>query len=212
MDPTELAAYERRLKCEAQDHRQKEHNDKLTFRVTLASTIIAVIAALAALWAGYEAHQTRVEDERPFIAVDATPDIPQALKFHSNENMIAGQMIPLQTLVTAFGKSPSEQIHVTCATVADNPGTQWKPAKDYAEWHFVYLIPSRSGEIGCPYVGPASTRPPHADITFIQFGVAEYENESGSKFRTPFCHMILAGFPVFHVEPCEENYGLPKLE
>ena len=86
------------------------------------------------------------------------------------------------------------------------------PNEKYGDWHFVYLLPSRSGEIGCPFTGAPSTRPKSMDVTYIQFGVADYEDESGGTFHTPFCHMIIPGFPVFHVEQCNENFGLPKLE
>jgi len=191
---------------------QKEQNDRAMLRITLASTFVAVVAALAALWSGYEAHQTRIEDERPFVAIDASPEIPGAMKFAGNEQLAPGEIMPLQTQVTAFGKTPSEHIHVMCAVVADNPKIEWKPTKDYGEWHFPFLLPGRSGEIACPYVGPPSTRPKHADITYVQFGFTEYEDEAGSKFRTPFCQMILPGMPTFHIEQCSESYGLPGLK
>jgi len=49
---------------------QKVHNDRSMLRITLASTAVAVIAALGVLRSGYEAHKARIEDERPFLAVD----------------------------------------------------------------------------------------------------------------------------------------------
>jgi hypothetical protein len=189
----------------------KAHNDKAMLRITIASTLVAVIAAFGALWTGYEAHQTRIHDERPFVAIDASPDIPEAMKF-ANEQMNPGDIMPLQTLVTAFGKSPSERIHVACAVVADNPGVKWNPTKDYGQWDFVYLLPSRSGEIACPYIGSPIIQPKHEGITFVQFGVAEYHDVSGNTFRTPFCQEILPGTPIFHIEQCSESYGLPELK
>jgi hypothetical protein len=190
---------------------QKTHNDRVMLRITFASTAVAVMAAIGALWSGYEAHQTRIEDERPFVAVDASPYIPRAMNF-ANEQMNPGDIMPLQTLVTAFGKSPSKHIHVVCATVADNPGIEWKPTKDYGEWNFVYLLPSRSGEIACPYVGPPIIQPKHEGITYIQFGVAEYQDVSGSTFRTPFCQEILPGTPMIHIEQCSDSFALPELK
>src|ERR1039458_7467469 len=187
---------------------RREHYDRVMLRITITSTLVAVIAALGALWTGYEAHQTRVHDERPFVAVDATPDIPAAMNFSSKEQMNPGDIMPLQTQVNAFGKSPSEHIHVVCATIADKPGIEWKPTKDYGEWNFEYLLPSRSGEIACPYVGSSTTRTKEAEITYIQFGVAEYQDVSGSTFRTPFCQEILPGTPTIHIEQCSESFGL----
>jgi hypothetical protein len=191
---------------------QKTHNDKAMFRITLASTAVAVMAAIGALWSGYEAHQTRIHDERPFVAVDATIDIPAAMTFSSKAQMNPGDIMPLQTQVTAFGKSPSVRIHIVCATVVDNPEIEWKPTKDYGEWHFVYLLPNRSGEIACPYVGPPTTLTKYTDISYIQFGVAQYQDTSGSTFLTPFCQEILPGTPMTHIEQCSESYGLPELK
>lgn len=50
----------------------KERIDRATLVVGVASTFVAVVAAAAALWTGYEAHKTRIDDERPFVGVDLT--------------------------------------------------------------------------------------------------------------------------------------------
>jgi len=197
---------------EVREKAEKKRNERIMLMTTIAGVAISIAAAGAALWTGYEAHETRMNDERPFVAVDASTEIPQAMQFASNQQFSPGELLPLQTVVTAFGKSPSERIHITCAIVADNPGVEWKQTKTFAKWDFAFLLPSRSGEIGCPYVGPPSTQPKNADITYIQFGVADYQDGSGTNFRTPFCQWIIPGTPTFHVRPCSESYGLPKLQ
>ena len=59
------------------DNRYREHSDRITFRVTLLSIFIAFLAAAAAIWTGYEAHKTRINDQRPFIAVDISIKDPE---------------------------------------------------------------------------------------------------------------------------------------
>src|SRR5258707_10436882 len=73
----QAASHRRQTREEGQQAReqaQKEHNDKLMFRVTLASTVVAVIAAITAFWAWYEGHQTKGGDERTLLGVDFKQD------------------------------------------------------------------------------------------------------------------------------------------
>jgi hypothetical protein len=127
---------------EVREKAEKKRNERIMLMTTIAGVAISIAAAGAALWTGYEAHETRRNDERPFVAVDASTEIPQAMQFASNQQFSPGELLPLQTVVTAFGKSPSERIHITCAIVADNPGVEWKQTKTFAKWDFAFLLPS----------------------------------------------------------------------
>jgi hypothetical protein len=57
----------------------KKRNERITLVVTVLGVPISLCAAAAAFWASYEAHATRIEDERPFIGVElALRDAPAA--------------------------------------------------------------------------------------------------------------------------------------
>ena len=48
----------------------KKSVEKATLMVTIASTVVAVATAGAAFWSGYEARNTRLDNERPFLSID----------------------------------------------------------------------------------------------------------------------------------------------
>jgi hypothetical protein len=118
---------------------QKEHNDKSTLRVTLGGTAVAVIAALAALWSGYEAHKTRIEDERPFRAIDfklieGPPRAP--LPFETP---------PFDISIVAFGKTPAENVSLRCSfdNSVDEP-IKWDASIYHIRSNYPYILPGRS--------------------------------------------------------------------
>ena len=188
--------------------RVKEKLDRAIFHVTLASSFVAVVAALAALWSGYEAHKTRVDDERPFLAVDVAPP-------GSKEAVVPGTFLSptLRTHVVAFGKSPSRKIIVTCAQirVSDLKSATWKwePSKAYSTAAFPFLLPGRSAEIACAMLPSSGNGSVPAQF---EFAVVQYEDEAQRAYQTPFCFGIveLAGTPPI-VQPCVGSHGLPDL-
>lgn len=183
----------------------KERLDQAGFRVTLASTVVAVVAAIAALWSGYEAHKTRVQDERPFLAVDVVPP---------GKDDVVIPVTPLnsnaRTHVVAFGKTPAKDIHVTCASVRQNaPAAMWKPNAHYSSSRFTYILPGRFVEIFCSM----QTDPP-VDTTAPEFelGLVQYRGEDGTSYQTPFCYQFIQfGSSPLVIRQCTEDHGQPEL-
>jgi hypothetical protein len=188
------------------DLQYKQHADRLMLRVTLASTIVAVIAAAAAIWSGYEAHKARVYDERPFLAVDIvlTPDqLPR----------VAPEVL-FKTSIAAFGKSPARNIRYSCADVPlDQPNdAHWPPEeiKRNPPNHILYILPARSFEIECKdLLGNYSGVAPQ----FIEFGFVEYQDDHDTAYRTPFCYEVSLTTPGHSfLSPCGAQMGLPDLQ
>lgn len=90
--------------------------DRISLRVTIASTVVAVIAAIAGVWTGYEAHQTRIEDERPFIAVDFTPDPTTA------QMDLIDQLHFFDTHLVSTGRTPARKVQFTCGMIPTSSG------------------------------------------------------------------------------------------
>jgi hypothetical protein len=206
----QAASHRRQTREEGQQAReqaQKEHNDKLMFRVTLASTVVAVIAAIAALWSGYEAHQTRVSDERPFLAVDFKQD-------DSGTSSNPDSLFPaFQMSLVAFGKTPAKQVQVRCEMQIDNEKKMvWDNGYGYKKFSFPYILPSRSVLIFCPLKDwPDSQK---GDIrNYVILGVAKYEDETKREYLTPFCEEIFTLYrKIQRMGPCERDVKLPELK
>jgi hypothetical protein len=93
--------------------RQKEHADRLMFRVTLASTIVAVVAAGAAVWTGYEARMTRIGDERPYVTMDLKATLDEAKSARLNKT--TRTRLHVSSDLTASGRSPARNVQISCA-------------------------------------------------------------------------------------------------
>jgi hypothetical protein len=176
--------------------------DRAMFRVTFASTFVAVLATAAAFWAAYEAHKARVDDERPFIAVDTTPgQSPDSYYF--------------ETKIVAFGKSPARRVSITCDFVSDdeswNMTVPWKPTKSTPSAYYPYLLPGRSLTLDC---GPLhSTRGEAMEDERVELGVVSYYDEKGNHYQTPFCVTLTPhkNQPI-KVGPCFRSHDLPDLK
>jgi hypothetical protein len=186
------------------EQQYKQHLDSLTFRVTLASTVVAVLAALAALWSGYEAHKTRIDDERPFIAVDVVPvsETPSELG------------PPAINTISAFGKTPARNIKVSCISYPDplESRIQWKSVTSPDNVQYPFLLPSRSIRILCPLskLEHDSYNPSTLYPYYTELGIVEYSGANNDKYLTPFCVTMMTGKDAI-VIPCNGNHGLPDL-
>ena len=120
--------------------------------------------------------------------------------------------LPTRSVLTAFGKSPSEHISVKCAVMMDENSPVWNTIKDYSDIPFPYILPGRSAEIQCPFVGPKSARPAHAPVTYVQLGIVEYQDGAGNRYQTPFCNEVGNSFPLYSIAPCNDRFGLPDLK
>jgi hypothetical protein len=191
------------LRRESAEQRYKRHLDRVTFRVTLASTIITLLAAAAALWAAYEAHKARIDDERPFVAVDVTPTSWQ----------YTGATDPMITTVVAFGKSPAREVTVDCTIVlspASSTYPLWKPTTKIEHIQFNYLLPSRSARIFCNDPAVQGTKTDYDRA--IELGILKYKDDHGADYTTPFCDDIAIVKTGVAVGPCGTSEGLPPLK
>jgi hypothetical protein len=204
--PTEQAAYERKLGFEARQSARKEHNDKSMLRVTLASTAVAVIAALATLWSGYEAHKTRIEDERPFLAIDFKPiEGPPRTPLPSESP-------PFDTLIVAFGKSPAKKVSLRCAFDKSGDPIRWDQSIYRFQSNYPYILPGRSELTGCQPLDPRPSKSLPGPKSWALFGVVTYEGEEHRRYLTPFCETayVVPGAPILF-QQCHEDIGLPEL-
>jgi len=196
---------------------QKAHNDRIALIVTLTSTMVAIVAAFAAVWSGYEAHVTRIEDERPFIAVDITDSV------ESSQPSIT-DFFPAHARIVGFGKTPAENLVATCAIVPRSRETKisWSPKNQYPKLTFPFVLPSRSLPLPCTIAGdPKTTGATGApgQFQYIEFGVVEYQDDAGRAYQTPFCQVITLNGggapyksdPPADIDKCPPDVGLPKL-
>jgi hypothetical protein len=176
----------------------KESLDRATLRVTLASTAVAVLAAAAAFWSSYEAHEARMDDERPFINID----------FNFPGNGIVPSI--LDNHILAEGKSPARNIRVMCLTAVDTaPPLMWS-ANGIQTDTFPFLLPNHWVKPQCS-VTPGYNPPVNA--TIIDMGVVEYEDSRSKRYRTPFCYTwALAPDRPLDVHQCGMARGLPDVK
>jgi hypothetical protein len=182
--------------------RLKERIDRAMRTTTLASTLVAVIAALAALWSGYEAHKTRIHDERPFIGVDIAPRRPGE----------AADPWLVHTTVTAYGKLPSMNVRVWCVKIrAQGEETNyWHPEKSYLQYWAPYVLPNHSFALqNCPVVDGAS----RVQNTVFELVLVEYQDTEGNAYQTPFCgHFLYSPNGSSGGEQCGSLLGLPEFK
>jgi hypothetical protein len=207
--PTSMAAYERQLKHEAAERKQKKQSDQAMFLVTLASTLVAVFAAIAAFWSVYEAHQTRITDERPFLAVDFTQDNAK-----TSEQGEAGLFPPFHMSLVAFGKTPAKRVMVRCEMQIDDKKTMvWDDKYGYKRFAYPYILPSRSVNMFCPLKEPSQSQTSATIKNYVILGVATYEDETRRKYVTPFCEEIFMLYgKIEGIGPCERDVRLPELK
>jgi hypothetical protein len=188
----------------------KQRIDRATLGITVASTVVAVIAAIAALWSGYEAHETRIAEERPFLAVDVTlPSAEDKLWIP-----VRGSPAFFRTKISAFGKSPARNVEVTCESYPALLGNKvvWPPDKNEGNLttKFPFILPGRTMLVGCPYTkGIAESE---RGELISQYGLVEYTDDSDTVYRTPFCVVAVQDKDDPRVTQCPKFNGLPDLK
>lgn len=144
--------------------------------VTIASVLITAIAAAAAVWTGYEAHTARLNDERPFLAVE--PNIGA---------YVYSEPLRLQ----AYGRTPSINIRLKCSYAPIDAETLDWLSKEKADGpdlkRYDYLFPGEKEDIGC-----AEPKDETLKRVSIVFGNVFYQSQSGKNFQSPFCYVISA--------------------
>jgi len=190
--------------------------DRISLRVTIASTVVAVIAAIAGVWTGYEAHQTRIEDERPFIAVDFTPDPTTA------QMDLIDQLHFFDTHLVSTGRTPARKVQFTCGMIPTSSGGQtpkW-PLQGLDPRQFTtlpYLLPGHSQQVSCQQVPNFAHPIPYESVTGLtRLGEINYQDLHGNHFCTPFCVIInKRGSDPITADPCLGDlklYGLCDLK
>jgi hypothetical protein len=197
------------------DKAQKAHNDRIAAWVTFASIFVAVIAASAGVWTGYEARRTRIEDERPFIAADFTPDP------HTAQMDLIDQLHFFDTHLVSTGRTPARKVQFTCGMIPTSSLEQtakW-PLQGLDPRQFTtlpYLLPGHSQQVSCQQV-PDFAHPIPNDAVFglIRLGEINYQDLHGNHFCTPFCVLIhKRGSDPITADPCLgdlKSYGLCDL-
>jgi hypothetical protein len=188
----------------------KESLDRAALYVTIASTLIAVFAATAAFWSGWEAHKARVDDERPFVAVDLQP-WPGELSVPIEDRAYASA-----PHLVAFGKSPARHLSVTCGMVSYNPTARitWNPNdKGLRTSTYSDLLPSRTIPIRCGSLNSHATDDSQDSHIVIAIGSLVYADDKQAQYVTPFCYQVTPREKIASlITPCEELYGLPDLK
>lgn len=205
---------------EQRERARQRRMNLLTIYVTITSTVIALAAAAAAFWSGYEAHKTRIEDERPFLAVEITTlasDAPSFLVYNGDESPDG----PILTTILASGKSAARNVRVTCATLLRDQRYKvlWKDIDPkIGVRHFPFILPSRSAIIACPVQKAtaqdwASTNAAPYWVG-TQLGLVQYTGTDKTEYQTPFCFDIKVRSTdnYMSVQPCERGFGLPDLK
>ena len=142
---------------------QRRHNARITSLVTFTSTFVAVVAAAAAVWSGYESHRSRIDDERPYVAVEGISG-PDTVKLNS------------------FGKTPALNVQLLCMGQDE---AHWGALSNIVPLRLGTLMPSQSMIAFCiPKESVASN-------VYSAFGTVSYEDFNGTHYLTPFC--FLAG-------------------
>jgi hypothetical protein len=201
-DPHQVDEEHRRQ--EARDRAQREYHDKVIRRVTVLSTVIASLAAGFAFWSGYEAHEARIRDERPYIRVEFVgmkdekvkimhPQTPEGVYPPDTDATMPTPHIR----ITGFGKTPATWVQVM--TDRDRNATAMMNAERAITMNtgFVYVFPSESYEIHDDAVelnGATNTR---------YTGVVRYYDLDGRKYLTTFCFFIEARIAAVGT-PCSD--------
>jgi hypothetical protein len=171
--------------------------DRASLFVSVASTFVAVIAAAAAVWSVYEAHKTRVNDERPFVLVTPAPD--------------PGAPPPIRLLLTETGKSPARRLRVSCETLMDTAEAKatWSPASGASPTNtFAYLLPTIWIKFACP---SETNYTPPSEGTVVELGAVQYQDDRDNQYTTPFCFTFTVPYTVVDAHQCSENRNLPDL-
>jgi hypothetical protein len=177
--------------------------EKRTLQVTIASTVVAIVAMFAAFWSVWEAHWTRVEDDRPVLT--AGPPDPQP------------ELSPyLPIIIKNFGKSTATQIKVSFRCPEESAPVVWsKDDEQLANDTYTYIYPDTWVLIRCPNQGRI---PPSPNATIVELGVIHYQDLAHHKYISPFClqftrppQWAAAGTKADVIE-CSDNRNLPTPE
>jgi hypothetical protein len=180
----------------------KKRIERASFWVTVASTVVAVAAAGAAIYSAYEARETRIEDERPSVMADHLPD-----------QKVGASSPFLRIQVQNKGKSTAKNIRVSCRNVFEIPASpaQWNPETAPSTETYRYFQPTKWVRLSC--ANPDGGNPP-ANAKAVELGIITYQDLDDREYVTPFCvtFEIPSNNAPLDVYECKGDRNLPKLE
>ena len=191
MADTEYLAFLERIQVE-RELAIKKRNERITVVSTVLGVVVGLAAAGAAFWAGYEAHKTRVEDERPYVMTGFGGMDDET--FITGRTAIGKRPAPHVTL-SVFGKSPAVNIEMYAHCSVDNseeptPTFDWKrPIESEPA-----IFPGKSKTYYCKEIMniPQTESPPPVRFQ----GRIEYHDLSKHLYKTPFCFLYYAGSQI----------------
>jgi hypothetical protein len=186
------------------DHRssasEKSLLEKQTLRVAIASTIVAVAAAGAAIWSSIEAHQARVEDGRPMLTANPPQPQPDATPF-------------MPIAISNVGKSTAKNVRISykCALETNNATNFWQPEKLKTPGvTYPYIYPAGAWIV---FRCPTPTQSARASSgTVVELGVIQYQDLSDRTYLSPFCLQFPLPGPRVDVVECPPGRKLPDPE
>lgn len=153
-------------------------------------TIIAVIAALTAIWSSYEAHLSRLEDERPYVKVEysalAHERFLDGAPHPSPLGGFGDGMVP-HIKLTIFGKTPALNISIDSDCIEGLANDH--PAHPTNDVSYGMLFPSESGDSYCSRYLSGLQPDGSSQLTYLleYWGMVHYRDIDGHDHQTPFC-------------------------
>lgn len=197
----------REAQLQALERETKRRNDRISSFVSIVGAGISLVAAGASIGSLHEARVTRINDERPYVAVDVEKESVETAQFASTQNLLYVDII-------SSGKTPALHIHGECEAFHKPISRRPTFISTGKSFENTYLLPSRSYSILCPYVLTDSDSTSSTDpITIL--GYVKYTDgdlKDNEKYATPFCYDVGTLHAKLTVIPCfTENNGLPVL-
>ena len=171
---------------------EKKRNDRLMVIATLVGVVIALAAASAGLWSGYEAHQARIEDERPYVRVEFSGIKGEGFTIDSPNG--GGESTwdtpaPHVTL-DAFGKSPAVNVVVQGTCKPGSTPENFFPGANPTV--FGIMFPQEKREAFCPQIIPELGKEP---ISLTYWGIVYYRDIQERRYQTPYCFTYVSSKP-----------------
>lgn len=156
-------------------YKKRSSNERRDQIVSIASVFIALAAAAAAIWSGYEAHVARIADDRPFLSADVD-DLSDYMVLHS------------------LGKTPAVNIEAVCLIDENEQKVDWQRVEHPQVVHrHLSLFPGQTDGFPCE-------RLPFHSVNEVRYGMVKYKDPEGRSYQTPFCYVNLMSREdkVFH--------------
>jgi hypothetical protein len=182
------------------DHRSgtspKSLLEKRTLQVTIASTIVALVAAGAAIWSSIEAREARIEDGRPLLTANPPTPQPNATPF-------------MPIAISNAGRLPAKNVQVSykCAIETNSVKNLWQPEELNApDANYPYIYPGGWIVLRCP--GPTQSAQTSSG-TVVELGAVQYQDVSDRSYLSPFCFQFSLPGPGVDVAECPPGRNLP---